>query len=128
MKKLTAIAFAAAVALTAAPAVSQDTLAMGQSMLTGALFNALRAEGFSIQTHDGFLEVFAKDETPPLIDVLSSLAGGIETDLFAHSPNLLFEKFHPYLPEALLQRDALASKLDSDGLEELADSILQEHR
>ncbi|MEO0830190.1 MAG: hypothetical protein AAFY03_06985 [Pseudomonadota bacterium] len=47
MKKLTAIAFAAAVALTAAPAVSQDTLAMGQSMLTGALFNALRAEGFS---------------------------------------------------------------------------------
>ena len=47
MKKLTAIAFAAAVALTAAPAVSQSTLEMGQSMLTGALFNALRAEGFS---------------------------------------------------------------------------------
>ncbi|MEM7665849.1 MAG: DEAD/DEAH box helicase [Pseudomonadota bacterium] len=94
------------------------------SIRTTTLALALRAEGFSVQTHDGFLEVFAKDETPPLIDVLSNLAGGVETDLFAHSPNLLFEKFHPYLPHNLLQEDALCARLDLGGLEELTADIL----
>ena len=85
---------------------------------------ALRANGFAVQTHDGFLEVFGKDESPELIDALSALADGKEVDLFAHSPNLLFEKFHPHLTEELLQKDTLSAHLDASGLAELTRSIL----
>lgn len=92
---------------------------------TTTLALALRAAGYTVQTHDGFLEVFGNDEIPYLIDTLSSLASGKDMDLFAHSPNLLFEKFHPYLPEDLLQRDALSARLDANGLSELCCSILK---
>ena len=91
---------------------------------TTTLALALRANGYTVQTHDGFLEVFGKDETPPLIDALSTLATGADVDLFAHSPNLLFEKFHPHLPEELLQKDALSARLDANGLAELSSSIM----
>ena len=77
-----------------------------------------------MQTHDGFLEVFGKDDTPPLIDALTALASGKAADLFTHSPNLLFEKFHLHLTEALLQQDALSARLDAGGLAELSRSIL----
>ena len=94
------------------------------SVRTTTLALALRANGFTVQTHDGFLEVFGKDESPELIDALSALADGKEVDLFAHSPNLLFEKFHPHLTEDLLRRDALSSRLDAGCLSNLAASIL----
>jgi len=94
------------------------------SVRTATLALALRANGFTVQTHDGFLEVFGKDESPDLIDALSALADGKEVDLFAHSPNLLFEKFHPHLTEELLQKDALSAHLDASGLADLTRSIL----
>ena len=94
------------------------------SIRTTTLALALRASGFTVQTHDGFLEVFGKDESPDLIDALSALADGNEVDLFAHSPNLLFEKFHPHLTEELLQKDALSERLDAGGLADLSRSIL----
>lgn len=94
------------------------------SVRTTTLALALRASGFTVQTHDGFLEVFGKDETPPLLDALSSLACGKAVDLFAHSPNLLFEKFHPHLTEDLLRQDALSARLDAGGLADLSRSIL----
>ena len=93
------------------------------SVRTTTLALALRANGFTVQTHDGFLEVFGKDESPQLIDALSALADGKELDLFAHSQNLLFEKFHPYLTEDLLQKDALSARLDANGLTDLCRSI-----
>jgi ATP-dependent Lhr-like helicase len=77
-----------------------------------------------VQTHDGFLEVFGKDESPQLIDALSALADGKEVDLFAHSPNLLFEKFHPHLTEELLKMDAQSWRLDQVNLEGLAIAVL----
>lgn len=94
------------------------------SVRTTTLALALRACSFTVQTHDGFLEVFGKDESPQLIDALSVLADSKEVDLFAHSPNLLFEKFHPHLTEELLQKDALSAHLDARGLAQLAASIL----
>jgi ATP-dependent Lhr-like helicase len=93
------------------------------SVRTTTLALALRASGFTVQTHDGFLEVFGKGESPQLIDALSALADGKEVHLFAHSPNLLFEKFHPYLTEDLLQKDALSARLDANGLTDLCRSI-----
>lgn len=94
------------------------------SIRTTTLALALRAVGFTVQTHDGFLEVFGKGDVPPLTDALAALASGEAVDLFAHSPNLLFEKFHPHLTEALLQQDALSARLDVGGLVELSCSIL----
>lgn len=94
------------------------------SVRTTTLALALRANSFTVQTHDGFLEVFRKDESPELIDVLSALTDGKEMDLFAHSPNLLFEKFHPHLTEDLLRRDALSARLDAGCLSSLAASTL----
>ncbi|MGH6628413.1 MAG: hypothetical protein ACREB3_01630, partial [Burkholderiales bacterium] len=94
------------------------------SLRTNTLALALRACGFTVQTHDGFLEVFGKEESPALIDALSLLANGKEVNLFAHSPNLIFEKFHPYLPETLLQKDALSARLEVSGLAELSRAIL----
>lgn len=96
------------------------------SVRTTTLALALRASGYTVQTHDGFLEVFGKDEAPPLIDALSTLASGIEVDLFAHKPNLLFEKFHPHLSEDLLREDALSARLDAKGLADLSRAILGE--
>ena len=97
------------------------------SVRTTTLALALRASGYTVQTHDGFLEVFWKDESPPLLDALSALANGTVVDLFAHSPNLLFEKFHPQLSEDLLQKDALSARLDASGLDDLCRSILGEN-
>ena len=94
------------------------------SVRTTTLALALRASGYTVQTHDGFLEVFGKDESPVVIDALSTLSRGKEVELFAHSPNLLFEKFHPHLTEDLLRRDAMSSKLDAGALPELAAAIL----
>jgi ATP-dependent Lhr-like helicase len=94
------------------------------SIRTTTLALALRASGFTVQTHDGFVEVFGKDESPELIDILSALADGKEVDLFAHSPNLLFEKFHPHLTEELLRIDALSARIDAGGLADLSRSIL----
>lgn len=104
----------AAVLATRAGSVGNTTLAL-----------ALRASGFTVQTHDGFLEVFGKAETQPLLEVLSSFANGTPINIFAQSPNLLFEKFHPYLNAELLQKDALSSRLDVAGLPRLARGILQ---
>ena len=51
MKTLTALALATGLALsvgTAASAMTDDEMiSMGQSMLTGALYNSLRAQGYS---------------------------------------------------------------------------------
>lgn len=94
------------------------------SIRTTTLALALRAVGFTVQTHDGFLEVFGKDETPPLIEALRMLGSGKMVDMFAHSPNLLFEKFHPYLSEGLLQQDALSARLEAGAIAELSYSIL----
>lgn len=94
------------------------------SVRTTTLALALRASDFTVQTHDGFLEVFGKDEGPDMIEALSALANGKDVDLFAHSPNLLFEKFHPHLPKELLERDVLSSRLHRSTLPSLASEIL----
>jgi ATP-dependent Lhr-like helicase len=99
---------------------------------TTTLALALRSFGFSVQTHDGFLEVFGSDETPELSEVLGTLANGATPDLFAHAPNLMFEKFHPYLTEELLQADALSLRLDLQALPricaEMVSANLSNHR
>jgi len=94
------------------------------TLKTITLALALRATGFTVQTHDGFLEVFGREASPPLNEVLANLAAGEEVDLFAHAPSLLFEKFHPYLTEPLLKLDALSARLQPEALPELCRQLI----
>lgn len=86
---------------------------------------ALRGHGFGVQPYDGFLEVFASEEAPPLRAVLEGLANGGEARIFEGGANLIFEKFHPWLTDALLRKDALSSRLDPLGLPALCRSLLR---
>ena len=85
-------------------------------MKTTTLALALRSFGFSVEQYDGFLQVEAGDETPPITEVLKRIAEGEDVDLFAGAGNLLTEKFHPYLTRELLELDAISSRLEPNQL------------
>ena len=92
---------------------------------TSTVALALRSEGLSVEQHDGFLLVEAGDETPQVRLVFEEIASGKAVDLFSGSGNLSSEKFHPYLPYALLVRDAESSKLSTQALPDLVRAIIQ---
>ncbi|MBE1529537.1 ATP-dependent Lhr-like helicase [Sphingopyxis sp. OAS728] len=98
------------------------------TLKTMTLALALRGRDFTVQIHDGFLEVFGSEDSPPLDHTLAALAGGEEVDLFGHSPSLLFEKFHPYLTDPLLKLDALSARLDAGALAGLCRQLLHSPR
>lgn len=89
---------------------------------------ALRAEGYEVETHDGFLTVTSKDRIGNLHTRLTRIAEGDHKPLFGGQTNLVFEKFHPFLTRDLLEIDALSSKLDFPALPSLAESILSASR
>ncbi|MEG4641415.1 hypothetical protein VB636_00745 [Paracoccus sp. APAP_BH8] len=84
---------------------------------------ALQSVGFRVQPYDGFLEVLGTDATPDLRAFLAGIAQGDSVDLFAHDPPLSFEKFHPFLTQPLLQRDALSSRVDLAALASLCKEL-----
>ena len=86
---------------------------------TTTLALALGSFGFKVERHDGFLCVESGKKSPLLTDALADIAVGKPLNLFAHEPNLVFEKFHPFLTPELLQEDALAGRLDLDALPSL---------
>lgn len=83
---------------------------------TTTLAMALGSQGFQITQHDGFLVVEDENAEQSLSQALEWIGSGANLDLFAHSPNLLFEKFHPFLTQELLMKDALSTRLDLDSL------------
>ncbi len=93
---------------------------------TTTLALTLRGCGFAVQTHDGFIEVSCgdKDNSSDLIDILKSIAGGEDVDPFKSDPNLIFEKFHRYLPKKLLKADALSTRIDARALPAVCQDIL----
>ena len=93
------------------------------TMKTTTLALALRGFGFSVEQYDGFLQVEAGDETPPLTEVLNRIGEGEDVDLFAGAGNLLTEKFHPYLTRELLELDAISSRLEPNQLSIIAKGL-----
>lgn len=87
---------------------------------------ALQSFGHTVEQHDGFLEVTTADGTVPLCEALHRLAIGAEIDLFSGDPNLIFEKFHPYLTTDLLREDALSCRLQAQALPEIGKRLLAE--
>jgi ATP-dependent Lhr-like helicase len=94
------------------------------TMKTTTLVLALRGFGFSVEQYDGFLQVEAGDETPPLTEVLKRIGEGEDVDLFAGAGNLLTEKFHPYLTRELLELDAISSKLEPLALNRVVKTLI----
>lgn len=87
---------------------------------TNTLALALSASDFEVMQYDGFLEVKSGKVQQSLIEVLRMIVGGGDINLFVHTPNLIFEKFHHYLTPELLQQDALSSRLDVASLKTIA--------
>jgi len=83
---------------------------------TRSLALAFRALGFKVFAHDGFLELFGHKESLSPTEALRDLSQMTAKDLFNEDTNLVFEKFHQYLSPALLQIDALSTKLDVEAL------------
>lgn len=92
---------------------------------TATLALALKSFGFSVEQHDGFLQVESSDETPFLPATLDILADGAEIDLCADAGNLMSEKFHSYLSSDLLALDALSSRLAPLALSSLAAQLVR---
>tara|TARA_R110002110_G_scaffold414126_2_gene643098 strand:- start:3458 stop:3760 length:303 start_codon:yes stop_codon:yes gene_type:complete len=92
-------------------------------MKTTTLALALRSFGFSVEQYDGFLQVEAGEETPPLTEVLNRIGEGEDVDLFAGAGNLLTEKFHPHLTRELLELDAISSRLEPKCLESVVTAL-----
>lgn len=93
------------------------------TMKTTTLALALRSFGFSVEQYDGFLQVEAGEETPPLTEVLNRIGEGEGVDLFAGAGNLLTEKFHPHLTRELLELDAISSRLEPKCLESVVTAL-----
>ena len=91
---------------------------------TATLALALGAMGFQVLQLDGFLSVEAGKSDRPLKDALEEIASGRKVDLFRHSPNLIFEKFHIHLTPELLEKDALSSRLSLDDLQNICRNLL----
>ena len=96
---------------------------------TTTLALALRAHGFTVAVHDGFLDVEArqKDEAG-LLQTLERLAGApapAGERLASGIAPLVIEKFHPCLSRDLLIKEAAASRISADAVPEMAAGILK---
>jgi ATP-dependent Lhr-like helicase len=92
---------------------------------TSTLALALRGHGFRTEAYDGFLVVEADENVNSLEITLKNIATDSSVSVFANEMNLEFEKYHPYLTEELLQKDALSSRLDVDSLRPLCRELLK---
>lgn len=90
---------------------------------TNTLSLALRAFDFRVEQHDGFLLTVTPNKGPALHSVLRRIADGEEVELFAEATNLRFEKYHRYLSDDLLIKDACSSKLDISALRQMCSRL-----
>ena len=90
---------------------------------TATLALVLRAEGYRVDVHDGFLDVRREGELPSVKGALEAIAMSDPATLeefMADGKNLMVEKFHPYLSPALLVADAVSGRVDFGSLPHLA--------
>ena len=106
---------AGAIIATRAGTVGTTTLAL-----------ALKGLAFTVEQHDGFLEVQATGDAPPLADALARLAAAPNKPMLVGNETLMVEKFHPYLSRQLLIRDAQSSRLDTSALPSLLQALMHE--
>lgn len=94
------------------------------SVKLSTLALALRSFGYKTIAHDGLLEVDSTDTDIELESALNKIGLGESINLFDAKANLMIEKFHVYLNEELLMKDALSSRLDEKSLPAISESVL----
>ena len=90
---------------------------------TSTLALVLRAKGYGVDVHDGFLCVSHDNDLPSVEGALRAIATSQPTALeeaLADGKNLVVEKFHPYMGPALLVVDAVSSRVNFGALPQLA--------
>ena len=90
---------------------------------TSTLALVLRAQGCRVDVYDGFLDVTRNGGLPSVEEALEAIASSGPAALkesLTDGKNLMVEKFHPYLSEALLVEDAVSSRVDFEFLPRLA--------
>jgi ATP-dependent Lhr-like helicase len=87
---------------------------------------ALRSQGFTVETHDGLLEVSTTEEEHigSLRTRLAKMGASSPVALFPDTANLVFEKYHRYLTPDLLKVDALSGRLDLASLPQITARLL----
>ena len=99
------------------------------SIKTSTLALRLRAMGYSVAPHDGFLDVNYGEGVPHAEEALREIATSAEISaesLLPSSANLVSEKFHPYLNRELLLLEAASGRLDLGALSGMARRIIEE--
>ena len=87
---------------------------------------ALRANGYTAEIHDGFLNVNHEEDVQSVEAALEEIAdlGPVSADsMLSGKEDLMTEKFHPCPSLDLLIEDATSSRIDLGALPELARSI-----
>ena len=95
---------------------------------TSTLALALRTMGYTVASHDGFLDITYKKSVQPVEAALKEIAFSAPNSahrLLSGKENLMTEKFHRYLNPDLLLEEAASSRIDLDALPELALSIIE---
>ena len=93
---------------------------------TSSLAVVLRAMGYTVETHGGFLNVHRGGDVQPVETAIEKIARIPSTpvdNVLSGKGNFITEKFHPYLSTDLLLEDALSSRLDLGALPKLARSM-----
>ena len=99
------------------------------SIKTSTLALRLRAMGYSVAPHDGFLDVNYEEGVPHAEEALREIATSAEISaesLLPSSANLVSEKFHPYLNRELLLLEAASGRLELGALSGMARRIIEE--
>ena len=95
---------------------------------TSSLALVLRAMGYTVEIHDGFLNVYHGEDVQPVAAALEDIARthSISIDkVLSSRGSFMTEKFHPYLSTDLLVEDALSSRLDLGAVQKLAGSLIE---
>ena len=94
---------------------------------TSTLALALRAMGYTVEVHDGFLDV-NEERAQPVEIALEKIARSVPVsadNLLSGKENFVSEKFHSYLSPDLLLEDSTSSKIDLDALPKLARCLME---
>ena len=95
---------------------------------TSSLALVLRTMGYTVEIHDGLLNVYHGEDAQPVATALENIARtpSISVDnVLSSRGTFMTEKFHPYLSADLLLEDALSSRLDLGAVQKLARSLIE---
>ena len=98
---------------------------------TSTLALALRAMGYTVETHDGFLDVNYHEGVQPVevaLEKIALLARVTADTVLSGKENFMTEKYHPYLSPDLLFEDATSSRIDLDALPGLARRVIESRK